>query len=305
MTGVLPDSGVEGTGAQPRSRLAAYNPLNPASRRRRKPKSIAVVLAAIWVAVLLLTAVTVQWLPLHDYTTIAGPVNLAPHLGTEFLGTDNIGRSVLSRLVFGARVSIVISFLSTLLALTIGVALGLLSVYFRGRVTRVIDIVANTVLSVPSLLLLMAIVLALRPTLVNLTCALSLIFIPTFMRLTRANALAQMSREYVIAAQAMGSGGFRLMIREVLPNSILPLLSYAVLVLPSIIVTEGSLSFLGLGVQPPTPSWGGMIAAAQATLADYPWPALMPCIVLFLTVYALNTLGDALRIKLDVREANI
>jgi len=303
MTGVLPDSDVERTASG--SRLAAHNPLNPASRRRRKPKSVAVVLALIWIAVLLLTAVTVQWLPLHSYTTIAGAPNEPPQLGTEFLGTDNIGRSVLSRLVFGARVSIIISFISTLLALTIGAALGLLSVYFRGRVTRVIDIVANTVLSVPSLLLLMAIVLALRPTLVNLTGALSLIFIPTFMRLTRANALAQMSREYVVAAQAMGSGGFRLMTREVLPNSILPLLSYAVLVLPSIIVTEGSLSFLGLGVQPPTPSWGGMIAAAQATLADYPWPALMPCIVLFLTVYALNTLGDALRVKLDVREANI
>jgi peptide/nickel transport system permease protein len=289
--------------AQPRGGVRSM--LDPSRRRLHRPKSIVVVLSLIWVAIVLFVAITVQWLPVHSYVTIAGNINTDPNWGKEFLGTDNIGRSVLSRLLWGARISVTISFISTALALIVGAMLGLLSVYFGGGVTRVIDILTNTVLAVPSLLLLLAIVLALRPTLANLTAALSLIFVPTFMRLTRANALTQMNRDYVVAAQAMGSGGVRLMVREVLPNSILPLVSYAVLVLPSIIVTEGSLSFLGLGVQPPTPSWGGMIAAAELQLANHPWPALFPCIVLFLTVYSLNTLGDRLRTKLDVRDAQI
>jgi peptide/nickel transport system permease protein len=304
MTGVIPDAPVATDVASPAA--ARTRPrFGPTARRVRRPKGAAVGFSLTWVAILIIVALTVQWLPLHSYTTPAGGVNTGPHWGAEFLGTDNIGRSVLSRLAYGDRVSIAISFLSTALAMVVGAGLGLLSVYFRGGITRIIDILANTVLAIPSLLLLLAIVLALRPTLVNLTCALSLIFIPTFMRLTRANALTLMSRDFVVAAQAMGAGGFRLMTREILPNAFMPLLSYAVLVLPSIIVTEGSLSFLGFGVQPPRPSWGGMIAGAQGTLSQAPWPALIPCIVLFFTVFSLNTLGDALRVRLDVRDANI
>jgi peptide/nickel transport system permease protein len=298
-----PAGAAQSAGLPPRR--SALSRFGPTARRRHQPKGISVALALTWVAILLIVAVGVQWLPLHSYTTIAGLPNVSPHWGADFLGTDDVGRSVLSRLAYGDRVSITISFLSTALALAVGAALGLLSVYFSGWITRVIDIIANTVLAVPSLLLLLALMLALHPTLVNLTCALALIFVPTFMRLTRANALSQMNRDYVVAAQAMGAGGVRLMTREILPNVILPLLSYAVLVLPSIIVTEGSLSFLGFGVQPPTPSWGGMIAAADQTLAADPWPALIPCVVLFFTVFSLNTLGDALRVRLDVRDANI
>lgn len=301
MTSVIPAAGT--TDAQSAARARVFG----LTRRRppRKVRSVEVVLAAIWTGLLIVVAVGVQWLPLSDYVAISGPVSLPPNLGPEFLGTDNIGRSTLARLAWGARVSVTISFLSTTIALVVGATLGLISVYFRGWLTRGIDIVANTVLAVPQLLLLMALVLALSPTYFNITLALALIFIPTFMRLTRANALTQMNRDYVVASRALGGNGFRLMVFEVFPNSVMPLLSYALLVLPAIIVTEGSLSFLGFGVQPPTPSWGGMIAAALPTLADHPWPALVPCIVLFLTVFSLNTLGDALRIKLDVREAQL
>jgi peptide/nickel transport system permease protein len=172
-------------------------------------------------------------------------------------------------------------------------------------VTRIVDILTNTVLAIPSLLLLLAIILAMRPTPITLVWALGVIFIPTFMRLTRANALSQMHRDFVIAAKAMGASGPRLIIREVVPNCLPPLISYAVLVLPAVIITEGTLSFLGFGVQPPTPSWGSMIAGAQSSLSQNPWPALIPCIVLFVTVYSLNTLGDALRVKLDVRDAKL
>ncbi len=261
-----------------------------------------------WVLLLVIVALTVQWLPLHDPTTVARPdfaTNLPPSWSPELLGTDAVGRSILSRLAYGARVSIGISFLSTVLAMVVGWLLGLVTAYFGRWVTVVVDILANVVLAVPALLLLLAIMLALRPTLPTLICALSLTFIPAFMRLTRANAQTQLSRDFVVAARSLGASTWRILFAEVLPNTILPLLSYATLVLPGIIVTEGSLSFLGFGVQPPTPSWGAMIAQGQATLSLYPWPALIPCMVLFLTVLSLNTLGDWVRVRFDAREAQL
>jgi peptide/nickel transport system permease protein len=274
-------------------------------RRRRRPHNLTLYLSFVWIAILILVSLTVQWLPLHSPTTTVGTINLGPNFGREFLGTDAIGRSMLSRLAYGTRVSMGISLLSTLIAMTIGGLLGLATAYFRGVVTEVVDIITNSVLAIPSLLLLLALMLALRPSLVNLIAALSLIFIPAFMRLTRANAQSQLHRDYVLAARAMGASGARLMFREVVPNTILPLLSYAALVVPGIVVTEGSLSFLGFGVQPPTPSWGGMIAQGQASMSVAPAPAIVPCVVLFLTVFSLTALGDYLRVCFDVRDAQL
>jgi peptide/nickel transport system permease protein len=263
-----------------------------------------IALCYAWTAIVLIVAITVQWLHLPSYVLTIGAPNLGPGWTTGLLGTDNVGRSLLARLAYGDRVSVSISFLSTAIALVGGAILGLLQVYFRGIVARIIDLVTNAVLSIPSLLLLLAVVLALQPTLPVLVGAMSLTFVPTFTRLARASGLVQINREYVLAARAMGASGLRLAVREVLPNILGPLVSYAILVLPSIIITEGSLSFLGFGVQPPTPSWGGMIAAAQPLLSTAPWQAILPCIPLFLTVFAVNTLGDALRSRLDISERN-
>jgi peptide/nickel transport system permease protein len=241
----------------------------------------------------------------HDYTTAVGPPNLGLSWSREFLGTDAIGRSTLSRILWGARVSIGISFLATVIAMIVGGLLGLLTAYFGRWLTPVVDVVTNSVLAVPSLLLLLSIVLALTPTIPTLVGALSLIFVPAFMRLTRANAQSQINREFVTAARALGAPSSRVIFREVLPNTLPSLVSYAALVLPSIVVTEGALSYLGFGVQAPVPSWGGMIAQAQQNLSFAAAPALVPCVVLFLTVFALNTLGDHLRVRLDVRDAQL
>ena len=267
---------------------------------RRLLRGVGTYCCLLWILITVVVAATAQWLPVRSYVTLVGKPNQGPQLTREFLGTDSVGRSLVSRLCFGDRVSILISFSSTAIAMAVGILLGLLAIYF-GKVTAwFIDVLINAVLSIPSLLLLLAIVLVMGPTFPTLIGALSLTFVPMFTRLTRANALAQMKRDYVIAARAMGASGRRLMMREVLPNTFPPLLSYAILVLPAVIVTEGSLSFLGFGVQAPVPSWGAMIAAAQPTLAVAYWPVLIPCLALFFTVYSLNTLGDAVRARLDL-----
>jgi peptide/nickel transport system permease protein len=183
-----------------------------------------------------------------------------------------------------------------------GILMGLLAVSFGRVANTVINVLANTVLSVPNLLLLLAIVLAFTPSLFVLTAALGLVHIPHFMRLTYSNARSQMARDYVVSARVLGAGPGRLILKEVLPNTALTLISYAVVLLPAVIVAEGSLSFLGFGVPPPTPSWGGMIAQGAPNLTVAPAPALIPCGALFLTVFCLNTLGDHLRVRLDVRE---
>lgn len=275
----------------------------PARRAAKRP--IGLWLAFGWFGLMVFLALFVQWLPLSDHVIPVGAPRQGPNWSREFLGTDNVGRSTLSRAAWGAQISMLIGFCSAGLGMAVGGVLGLLSVYFGGPVTSIVDIAANTVLAIPSLLFLLAIALALNPSIPVLIVALSVITIPAFMRLTRANALAQMNKEYILAARALDAGAMRIMFRELLPNVILPVLSYAVLMVPAIVIVEGSLSFLGFGVQPPRPSWGSMIAAGRTVLADAPSQAITPCVILFATVLSLNRLGDFITSKVDVRESNL
>lgn len=277
----------------------------PRRHRRSWTRSVPVVLAFGWLALLLVVALTAQWLPIHNAIDPVGLPNMAPNMSHEFLGTDTIGRSILSRLAYGTRVSCGIAVLSTLIAMVVGGMLGLVSAYFRGWVTWVVDIIANTVLAVPMLLLLLALVLAMRPSISSLIAALSVVFVPAFTRLTRAQAQSQLSRDYVLAARFMGARWYRILFREVLPNSVLALLTYAALVLPGVVVAAGSLSYLGFGVPAPTADWGSMIAQAQINLTTAPWPALIPCIVLVITVISLNTASDYIRVRFDVRGSQL
>jgi peptide/nickel transport system permease protein len=278
---------------------ASPNLVLEAAPRIRAPR-ILFRIAIVWLVLLLIVAATVQWLPLHSYVTPAGLPNQNPHWGAELLGTDSIGRSMLSRLAYGARLAVVISLLATGIGMALGGVLGLLAAYFPRSVGIVADIFTNSLLAIPSLLLLLAIVLALRPSFFTVTGSLGLIFIPAFMRLTRANALSQLGREYVTASRAMGAGHVRIIFREVMPNTMPSLLSYALIVLPGILITEGSLSFLGFGIQPPTPTWGNQIALGIQDLASSPWQVLIPCILLSVTVFALNTIGDRFRTRIEI-----
>lgn len=270
--------------------------------RRRPRVGIALGLSIAWLTTIALLAAFADLLPLHDYISAAGAPNRGPNWSRELLGTDSVGRSQLSRIVHGARVSFLIGFCATALSMLAGGALGLLAAYFGGAVNSVIDVLANTMLAIPALLFLLALSIALRPSVPMLIVILSVITVPAFMRITYANARAEMQRDYVVAARLMGASSARTMLREVLPNSIMPVVSYAVLVVPSMIVVEGSLSFLGYGVPAPRPSWGSMIAAGRARLTTNPAEALTPCAAMFLTVFALNHIGDAVRERYGSRE---
>jgi peptide/nickel transport system permease protein len=272
----------------------------PVNARRSRPVLWA---CAFWIGAVVLVALTVQWLPIHSYVGVIGTPNQGPSLSHELLGTDAIGRSMDSRLAFGARTSLGISVLATIIPLIIGIVLGLVSVYYGGGLTVGTDILCNSILSIPGLLFLLAIVVAMGSSTPVLVGAISLLFIPAYMRLSRANAMSQMERQYVTAARAMGASSFRILTRELLPNTLPSLLTYALVVLPAVIIIEGTLSFLGFGVQPPTPSWGQMIAQGEQYMTVAPWQAFIPCLILFLTVFSLNTLGDHFRAKIDVRGA--
>jgi peptide/nickel transport system permease protein len=249
-----------------------------------------------------LLAVLADLLPLHDYVSQATTPNLGPNWSREFLGSDSIGRSMLTRIIVGARTSFLIGVCATLLSMVVGGTLGLVSAYFGGALRSMVEVLANSVLAIPSLLFLLAVSIALQPDIGLLIVLLSVTTVPAFMRLTYANALAEMNKDYVVAVHLMGGSSSRVMFREVLPNVIMPVLSYAVLVVPAMMIVEGSLSFLGFGVKPPRPSWGAMISAGKIRLETNAWEAMTPGIVLFVTVYALNRVGDLARERYGSRE---
>jgi peptide/nickel transport system permease protein len=267
---------------------------------RSRPKPV-ITVCAVWLGLLVLVAIFANVLPISDPAKVVGIPNANPAWGSQFLGTDAVGRSMAGRLSFGARTSFEISILVTLVAMVVGGGIGLLSAFFKGPVTFVADTIANTILSIPGLLLMLAIVVVFHPTIPVLILSIALLYLPGFMRVTRATALSLIEREYVVAARSLGASQFRIIAKELLPNTAVALVTYAALALPGAMIAEGGLSYLGFGVQAPTPSWGQMIAQGQQQLTYAPWQVIIPCIVFALTVFALYTLGDWLRARLDVR----
>jgi ABC-type dipeptide/oligopeptide/nickel transport system permease subunit len=228
-------------------------------------------------------------------------VRQAPSAEYRF-GTDEIGRDVLSRVIFGARASLIAGVISVTIAVGVGVPLGLLAGYYRGASDEVIMRVTDAVLAFPFLILAIAMAAALGPSLTNAMIAIGIASTPTFIRLTRAQVLAVAAEEYVQGARALGASDARIIARHVLPNSFTPLLVQASLTIAQAIIAESALSFLGLGVQPPTPSWGGMLNTAKNFLVQAPWMAIYPGLSIFLTVLAFNLFGDGLRDAFDPRD---
>lgn len=215
------------------------------------------------------------------------------------LGTDAVGRDMLSRLIHGTRLSLAIGLVSVGLSLSLGILLGLLAAWRGGKTDTAVMRMMDVLLALPSLLLAVAVIAILGPGLANAMYAIAIVMLPAFVRLTRATALAELQKDYVIASRIAGSGPLRLMFSTVLPNCLAPLIVQATLGFSTAILDAAALGFLGLGAQPPTPEWGSMLAGALEFIQSAWWVVSLPGFAILLAVLAFNLMGDGLRDALD------
>ena len=214
-------------------------------------------------------------------------------------GTDALGRDQLSRIIFGARYSFYIGFIVIFFCLTVGVFLGLIAAFNRGFIENVIMRTMDIILAFPSLLMALALVAILGPSLENAMIAIAIVYIPHFVRLTRAQALSELGKDYVSSSKTMGASTLRLMFINVLPNCLAPLIVQATMSFSSAILDAAALGFLGMGAQPPTPEWGTMLADSRQYILSDTWLMTIPGLFILLTVLSINLIGDGLRDGLD------
>jgi peptide/nickel transport system permease protein len=312
-TDVFQGSAVEGTLAAvteaPASDALIDDEPTTAGKRRRRPRKkfgFGFWAASTWLIVLVLLAITADWLPfVGDPDVPHGDAFRAPPSSAHWFGGDTIGRDIFSRIVYGGRVSLTIGVATIALGMLIGGSFGLIAGYFRGRSETVITSVADVMLAFPPLILALALVAFLGRNLQNIILALVILSIPSLVRITRAATLSFSQREFVLASRTLGASHKRILLKEILPNVIPPMASFALLAIAIVIVAEGALSFLGLSVESPTPTWGNMINEGRSVLDDAPHIALIPCAVMFLTLVSINYVGDRLRSLFNVKESGL
>ncbi len=288
--------------ATPTIARAIPTPQSPARLALRRflhrPVAVAgLIVIVLFIAVAILAPLIAPYDPIAtSWTTIRKAPSLA-----HWMGTDENGRDVLSRVMFGARASLMAGVVSVLIAAGIGVPAGLLAGFAQGWIDAVLSRIVDAMLACPFLILAIALAAFLGPNLTNAMIAIGVSTAPRFMRVARAATLDASSNEYVEAARAIGNPGWRVAIRHVLPNIVPPVLVQGTLAIAAAIIAEASLSFLGLGQQPPAPSWGSMLNSAQRFLEQAPWLAVFPGLAIFLVVLSFNLVGDGLRDALDPR----
>jgi peptide/nickel transport system permease protein len=266
---------------------------------RRRPAALA---GAAVVLLFVIVALAAPWIATTDpVRTDWAKIRKAPSWAHPF-GTDDLGRDGFSRVVWGARISMQAGVFSILLAMAIGVPVGLVAGYYRGALDQLIMRLTDAWLAFPFLILAIGLVTILGPSLVNATLAIGLGATPTYVRLTRGLVLSTKEEDYVQGARALGAGDLRVMARHILPNVVSAILVQATVAIPTAIIAEAVLSFLGLGVQPPAPSWGTMLNAAQQFLEQAPWMAYWPGLAIFTLALSFNLAGDGLRDVLDPRD---
>jgi len=279
----------------------------PASKPRRGKLGFMFWVAVTYLVLLLLAAIFAEVLPIKSPTeTFRGTSDDGP--SAEFwLGNDGAGRDIFSRIIYGAQVSLIISTIGTVLALLLGGLVGLSAGYYRGRVDQIITTVADATLVIPGLILALSLILFLdngaNRRILILIVVFVLLSIAPIARVIRASTLVWSEREFVLAAKTMGARNGRIMFREVLPNVAPALISYSLIIMAGLIVVEGAVAFLGLSVPPPTPTWGDMINKGRSDLDTAPHIAMMPAMVMFITVLALNFVGDKLQERFEPRES--
>jgi peptide/nickel transport system permease protein len=273
----------------------------PARRRRRL--GLLFWLAVAWIVAVFALAILAQLLPLQNPVDMDMLERRAVFSAEHGLGTDGLGRDELARLIYGARVSLTVGLCAPMIGVVVGGALGMLAGYFRGRFETLVVGSMDVLLAFPPLIFALAVVAYLGQSIANLTFILGVLGIPAFMRVSRAATLTLARREFVIAAGALGASHARILLRELLPNVLVPLLAFFLLGVAVTIVVEGALSFLGLGVPPPMASWGSMIGEGRESLEIAPRLAFLPATTLFLTVLAFNLVGDTLKALTDPRQS--
>ncbi|WP_025661551.1 ABC transporter permease [Rhizobium sp. IBUN] len=282
------------TAVEPRSQNRAWR------KMKANKGSLAGLVIVLFFAVV---AILAPLLPIPDpAATSWSAIRKAPSLA-HLLGTDDLGRDILSRMVWGARASLLAGIFSVAIAVVVGVPFGLVAGYFGGWIDHMISRVIEAFLAMPFLITAIALAAFLGPSLSNAMIAIGLSAMPIFVRLTRGQTLAVKTEEFVEGARAIGLRHFNIIRRYILPNVFAPILVQATLTIATAIIAEASLSFLGLGQQPPAPSWGSMLNVAKNFLNQAPWMALWPGLAIFLVVMGFNLLGDGLRDALDPREA--
>jgi peptide/nickel transport system permease protein len=268
---------------------------------RRGHLGITFWVAVVWVVVLSLAALFAAWLPLADPSEMDFLERRALPSIVHWLGTDGLGRDMASRLVYGAQTSLSVGLVAPMIGLLFGGSAGMLAGYFRGWFDRLVVGGVDVVLAFPPLVLALAVTAYLGQSVLNLTLILGALGIPAFARVARAATLVFAQREFVTAARALGATHSRILVNELLPNVALPLAAFFLVAVAVTIVAESALSFLGLGVPPPRPSWGSMIGEGRESLDHAAWLAFLPAVMMFITVLAFNLIGDTLRAAADPR----
>ena len=276
------------------------DPARAARARWRRTVTPVAIIGAALVGIVVAVALSAPVLAPHPPAAqIAKP--LLPPGATHLLGTDEFGRDELSRLIWGARVSLYVGGLAVLIALGLGATAGVIAGFFGGWVDDIVMRIMDVVLSLPALVLAIAITSVLGPTLTNAMLAIGLVYAPTFARVARGPTLTVVQVPFIEAARSIGASSWRIIARHVLPNVMAPILVQMTVSFSTAILTEAALSFLGLGTQPPTASWGLMLSAARQYMLIDPWIAVLPGSAIALTVLGFNLLGDGLRDLLDPR----
>jgi peptide/nickel transport system permease protein len=300
-----PDAAGEPRDLAPGSQLAPDTStvgITIAPVKKKRPR-VFFYLALAWLATVVLCAIFADILPVKDPNLQNISLRLEPPGPGGILGADELGRDILARLVFGARVSMIVSLTAVTIGSIAGGTLGLTAGFFRGWYERVVMSLVDVLLAFPALVLLLVLVAFVGQSLPTIAFVVGFLAIPGYTRVARGTTLAVAQREYVLAARAMGAKNTRILFKELLPNVALPVVAFGLVAIGLVIVAEGSLAFLGLSVQFPTATWGSMIAGGKNFIKETPHAALIPSLAMFLTVLSLNYVGDQLRSRFDVRES--
>jgi peptide/nickel transport system permease protein len=270
--------------------------------KKNKLAMVGLVIISVFIFAAIFADLIVDY---HDMAITQSRNRLAPPSLKHIFGTDHLGRDVFARIVHGGRLSLSLGFVSTAIALVIGGIFGAMAGYFGGRLDSIIMRIMDLLLSLPAILLALAIIAALGTSITNLVIAIVVANIPGFARIVRASVLTVVGQEYIEASKAIGMGSTRIILTNVIPNALGPIIVQATMAVAGMIIAAASLSFLGMGIQPPTPEWGAMLADAEGYMRHYPYLVIFPGLAIVLSALSLNLVGDGLRDALDPKLKNV